>query len=54
MVQSLDLNELEKKIDLITHDASKPYFSNAFKRLDERIILKTLNIICDYITAETN
>ena len=52
VVQSLDLVTLEKKIDLLTHDASKPYFNTAFKRL-MKDNPENANIICDYITAES-
>src|SRR5437867_3070171 len=42
---------LEKKIDFLTRDASKPYFGAALRRLS-KVNPENTNIICDYIAAE--
>ena len=46
-------NELERKIDFITHDLSKSYFRNALVKLVKESG-DNANIICDYIIAEIN
>jgi hypothetical protein len=46
-----NFNELEKKLDSITEDNSKPYFRSALKRL-AIVNPENANIICDYILAE--
>jgi integrase len=46
-------NELETKIEFITHDLSKPYFRNALAKLVKESG-DNVDTICDYIIAEIN
>lgn len=43
--------ELSKRIDLITHDVSRPYFNTILKKLAVQNF-ENASIICDYIITE--
>ena len=45
------IDKLDERIDLITREASKPYFNKVLKKLARKNI-NNPTVICDYINAE--
>ena len=50
-LSSINIEELERKIDSITNGLSRPYFNKILKELAKKNLENAI-IICDYIIAE--